>query len=103
MLPGGKPDANESAEDTALREVREELSIDLDPTQLRLLGVFRAVAANEPGFHIESTVFEHPPVRVSRPAAEIEELRWQVLGEPYPKDLAPLLTEHVLPALSQRN
>lgn len=100
MLPGGKPDPGESAAETAVREVREELSIDLEPAALQPIGVFRAAAANEPGFDVESTVFAHPPVPVSQPAAEIEELRWQLLDEPYPTDLAPLLTEHVLPILS---
>ncbi|WP_232783612.1 NUDIX hydrolase [Mycobacteroides franklinii] len=100
MLPGGKPDPGESAAETAVREVREELSIDLEPAALQPIGVFRAAAANEPGFDVESTVFAHPPVPVSQPAAEIEELRWQLLDKPYPTDLAPLLTEHVLPILS---
>ncbi|TDZ82972.1 hypothetical protein DE4585_01765 [Mycobacteroides salmoniphilum] len=85
---------------TAVREVREELSVHLEPAALEPIGVFRAAAANEPGFDVESTVFEHPPVSVSQPAAEIEELRWQLLDEPYPADLAPLLVEHVLPILS---
>lgn len=75
-------------------------SVHLEPSALRPLGVFRAAAANEPGFEVESTVFEHPSVTVSQPAAEIEELRWQSLDEPYPTDLAPLLAEHVLPILS---
>lgn len=100
MLPGGKPDTGESAAETAVREVREELSVDLEPAALQPLGVFRAAAANEPGFEVESTVFAHPPVPVSQPAAEIEELRWQSLDQPYPTDLAPLLVEHVLPILS---
>ncbi|CAM63545.1 NUDIX domain-containing protein [Mycobacteroides abscessus] len=100
MLPGGKPDRGENAAQTAVREVCEELSVHLEPSALRPLGVFRAAAANEPGFEVESTVFEHPSVTVSQPAAEIEELRWQSLDEPYPTDLAPLLAEHVLPILS---
>lgn len=102
MLSGGKPDAGESAAETAVREVREELSIDLEPAALRPIGVFRAAVANEPGFAVESTVFVHPPVLVSQPSAEIQELRWQSLDEPYPMDLAPLLAEHVLPILSGR-
>ncbi|SKU26900.1 MutT/NUDIX family protein [Mycobacteroides abscessus subsp. abscessus] len=69
MLPGGKPDRGENAAQTAVREVREELSVHLEPSALRPLGVFRAAAANEPGFDVESTVFEHPSVSVSQPAA----------------------------------
>ncbi|EUA65963.1 NUDIX domain protein [Mycobacteroides abscessus subsp. bolletii 1513] len=41
MLPGGKPDRGENAAQTAVREVREELSVHLEPSALRPLGVFR--------------------------------------------------------------
>nr|WP_234802578.1 NUDIX domain-containing protein [Mycobacteroides salmoniphilum] len=34
MLPGGKPDVGESAAQTAVREVREELSVHLEPAAL---------------------------------------------------------------------
>ncbi len=100
MLPGGKPEAGESAARTALREFEEELGIALDPALLRPLGRFRSAAANEAGFELESTVFTHPPVPVAGPAAEIEELRWLDPAVPLPADLAPMLEHHVLPALA---
>ncbi len=99
MLVGGKPEPGESAEEAALREASEEIHATLDPDALRLLGHFTAPAANEPGHLIESTVFTHPLVPHDAPAAEIEELRWLDTTAPLPTDLAPLLADHVLPAL----
>ncbi|GGD36258.1 MutT/NUDIX family protein [Microbacterium faecale] len=99
MQPGGKPDPGESAVDTAIREVREELGVDLEPTLMRLLGVFEAPAANEGGYVVRGTVFTHPPVEVTAPEAEIEEIRWVVPTVSASPDLAPLMTERILPAL----
>lgn len=101
MLPGGKPEPGETAEQAAVRECAEELGAGLDAGLLRLLGVFTAPAANEAGRMVEATVFEHPPVPVSEPAAEIEQLRWLAPSEPA-DDLAPLLAERVLPAVRDR-
>jgi len=102
MLPGGKPDPGETPAETAVRECAEELGAELDPGSLRLIGVFDADAANEPGYRIEGTVYEHPLVEVAGASAEIEETRWLDPGVvPLPGDLAPLLEHHVLPTLAE--
>lgn len=101
MLPGGKPEPGETPAETAVRETREELGLQLHLDGLRAIGSFRAQAANEPDRTVLASVFEHPAVVVdAAPAAEIEEMRWLDLSEPYPADLAPLLRTHVLPALA---
>ncbi|MBP2437745.1 NUDIX hydrolase [Microbacterium amylolyticum] len=99
MQPGGKPEPGESAVDAGIREIREEIGVNLDPTQMRLLGVFSAPAANEPGYTVHSTVFTHPPVQGIAPAAEIEEVRWVDENQPLTDDLAPLMVTRILPAL----
>ncbi len=99
MLPGGKPELGESAKEAAVRECREELGVRLNIRKLRLLGSGRAPAANEDGRIVAATVYEHPAVEIRGPSGELEELRWlNIRGEP-PDDLAPLLTDRVLPAL----
>lgn len=98
MLPGGKPEPGEDARDTALREFREELGIELNPLWLRGLGEYRSPAANEPDRDVVAQVFEHPYVAGVTPLAEIEHLEWVDPSQPHPT-MAPLNTEHVFPAL----
>jgi 8-oxo-dGTP diphosphatase len=99
MHPGGKPEAGESPAQTASRELEEEVWIVLAPEALALLGTWLADAANEPATQIEATVFTAPGTWSARPSAEIAEIRWLDLAADLPDDLAPLLTDHVLPAL----
>lgn len=99
MQPGGKPELGESPDQTAIREVREELGLELDPALLRPLGTFTTAAANEPGHLVEGTCFTHPLLGEPVIAAEIEELRWFDPSAPHPDDLAPLFEHHILPAL----
>ena len=100
MHPGGKPEAGESAAQAAVRELKEEVGIVLDADRLDLLGCWLADAANEAATQIEATVFTAPGVWSASPSAEIAEIRWLDLAGELPGDLAPLLTDHVLPALA---
>lgn len=99
MLVGGKPDPGESPLDCALRETREEVSLDL--ADLVLLGEFESAAANEPGHRLHSTVYTAPIPGEPVAAAEIAELRWTSLDGAY-DDLAPMLEFNVLPILRER-
>jgi 8-oxo-dGTP diphosphatase len=100
MHPGGKPESGETAAEAASRELLEEVGIDVAPNRLEPLGVWLAVAANEAATNIEATVFTAPGTWEAHPSAEIAEIRWLDLDAPLPTDLAPLLTDHVLPALT---
>jgi 8-oxo-dGTP pyrophosphatase MutT (NUDIX family) len=99
MLPGGKLEPGESPVDCAVREAEEEIGLKLSATELTELGDWTSPAANEPDALVRSTVFLTPEGQPDpEPLGEIEELRWLTLGRRSP-DLAPLLVEHVLPAL----
>lgn len=100
MHPGGKPEPGESALQAAARELQEEVGIVVDPRELELMGVWLAQAANEAATEIEATVFTAPGVWEAHPSAEIAEIRWLDLSADLPDDLAPLLTDHILPALA---
>lgn len=102
QLPGGKPEPGETLVDTALREIREEVGIGVDPEDLSYLGQFSAPASNEPGCTVTSTVFLHPGAGLSpAPAAEIAEARWIDPAAP-DAEIAPLLRGEVFPALKAR-
>lgn len=99
MLPGGKPEPGESPAEAAVREVREEIGIDVAVDDLRLLGAWEADAANEPGHVLDATVYTAALTGIPIAAAEIAELRWSDPADPL-GDLAPLLRDRVIPALS---
>lgn len=101
MLPGGKPEFGETAAQTAVREIHEELGITLHPARLQELGEFRAAAANEAGFEVVADVFEHPYVAGAQVRAEIEQIAWVHPAE-IREDMAPLNTEHVFPLLLEK-
>jgi 8-oxo-dGTP pyrophosphatase MutT (NUDIX family) len=99
MLPGGKLEPGETPVDCAVREAAEEVGLVLAAADLVELGDWTAPAANEPGALVRSTVFVAPGgAGTPRPQGEIEELRWQPI-DAGGHDVAPLLLEHVLPAL----
>lgn len=100
MLPGGKIEPGESPADTAVRELREEVDIALDPSRLSVLGDWTAPAANEPGLLVHGHVLTHPWVAGAHARAEIEDLQWLSVEEMRDRtDLAPLLVTRVLPHL----
>ncbi|WP_200947992.1 NUDIX hydrolase [Arthrobacter sp. Soil763] len=100
MHPGGKPEAGETAAQAAARELEEEVGIVVAPEHLLPFGSWLADAANEAATQIEATVFTAPGSWDARPSAEIAEIRWLDLDRPWPDELAPLLTDHVLPLLA---
>ncbi len=95
-LPGGKPEAGESAEETLIRELDEELGVT--PTSLTLLGDVEDVAAIE-GVPMHMTVFRAEIDQIPRPAAELADLRWINRSDEHAPMLAPAVRNHVLPLL----
>jgi 8-oxo-dGTP pyrophosphatase MutT (NUDIX family) len=99
MQPGGKPEPGETADETLARELEEEIGVVVAASDLRPLGLYRASAANEPGFVVVADVFEvdlgaqHPVV-----AAEIDELRWITRADADAIEVAPLARTYFLPA-----
>lgn len=94
MNPGGKPEPDETPAQTAVRELAEELGLQLAPEELSWLGSWQVAAANEPETELQANVFEltEPILELPTPQAELAEVRWLDLTNPEPRlVLAPLL------------
>ncbi|MFS4438562.1 NUDIX hydrolase [Paracoccaceae bacterium GXU_MW_L88] len=99
MLPGGKIEPGESAEAALIRELQEELALDLAPGTARYLGRFEAPAANEAGHVAYGEIYRFEwdaPITVQ---AEIAEAVWVQRAEAEALVLAPLTRQHVLPLI----
>ncbi|WP_405094238.1 NUDIX domain-containing protein [Micromonospora sp. NBC_01392] len=76
-LPGGKREAGESDLDTLVREIREELSVTIDPNSAAFVGAFEAQAHGHPdGTVVRMRCYTADYRGVLRPAHEIEEITW---------------------------
>lgn len=76
-IPGGKRDPGENDAEALMREVQEELSVDIVPMSIRYMGTFSAQAhgKKEPVDVKMSCYFGEYEGDLA-PASEIEEMRW---------------------------
>ncbi len=76
-LPGGKREAGESDAEALIRELKEELTIDLVPESINYIETFTAQADGKPaGVMVKMTCYEAEFTGKITAASEIAELIW---------------------------
>lgn len=103
MMPGGKLEPGEAPREAAVREIAEELRLELADEELEHLGRFVAPAANERDSTVDCDVYSWPHrlKTIPRVFEEIEEARW-FATDSASEELAPLSRDVVFPRLSSR-
>ena len=76
-FPGGKRETGESDEEALIREIKEELTVDLIPQSLQFFGKFEAQAqGHAEGVTVVMTCYLANYQGELKPDAEIEEVAW---------------------------
>ncbi|MEU8799800.1 NUDIX domain-containing protein [Spirillospora sp. NPDC048819] len=76
-IPGGKREGDETDLETLEREIREELSIELNVADAKFVGIFEAQAdSHAEGISVVMTCYECPYEGEIRAASEIAEVVW---------------------------
>lgn len=101
--PGGKIEEGETAKQALVRELKEELSIDVDESNLEFFGEFVAEAANQKGKTVNMQAFIVTKWQGTiMPNAEIEELRWLTSTLPTDIQVGSIFGGKVLPKLHEQ-
>ncbi|HIF9056763.1 TPA: NUDIX hydrolase [Photobacterium damselae] len=76
-LPGGKRENGESDQEALIREIQEELAVDLKPDSIEYAGFYQAQADGKPeGVMVKMTCYFAQFGGQITPSAEIEEAQW---------------------------
>ena len=99
-VPGGKREPGESDTAALCREIQEELSVDLVPESIHLLGEFLAQADGKPvGVQVRLRCYTADFTGAFAPAAEIAEIAWLARAE---RPRCSLVTQIVFDWLAER-
>jgi len=89
-IPGGKREQKESDQEALVREIKEELTVDLFPETLSYLGTFKAQAHGKPeGVFVQMTCYTGNYKGELKPSSEIEEMAW-LTSDTDPNLLSPV-------------
>lgn len=99
MMPGGKIEKGELSSQALVRELKEELDLDIPLRELEYMGFHETEAVNEPDTLVRGEVFRiafknNLPIV---PQAEIEEAIWITIDDYKNYKLAHLLQEFTVP------
>lgn len=76
-IPGGKREAGESDHEALIREIREELSVELLPKTIKRYGTFKAQAHGKAeGIIVKMSCYTADFKGQLKPVAEVEKIVW---------------------------
>ncbi|MFT6836329.1 MAG: 8-oxo-dGTP diphosphatase [Francisellaceae bacterium] len=76
-IPGGKRDVGENDQQALIREIKEELSVDIIAKSMEYYGTFKAQADGKPkGIMVKITCYQAEFDGILSVDSEIEEMKW---------------------------
>jgi 8-oxo-dGTP diphosphatase len=102
VAPGGKLEAGESAKEALVREMLEEVQVEIDAETVERIGSFKATAAGDETKIVEMEVFIIKNyVGQPIPSSEIEEIMW-VNSQTKGVSIGSIFAHEVMPILKAR-
>ena len=100
-IPGGKSERNETDLETLIREISEELSVNIKVETAKLFGIFQAQAHGHPeGTMVKMTCFTADHNGELKAASEISEIKWLTYSD---KDKVSEVDKQIFDYLWQNN
>ena len=97
MQPGGKTEQDESALSALRRELVEEIGLAITDQEVRHIGRFASVAANERNSMVDAEIFHVSVRHTPTTQSEIDEAVWVSPAVAMEMPLAPLTRDHIVP------
>ncbi len=105
IAPGGKLDADEKPTDALVRELKEELSLNIDKNSLELFGSFYAPSAGQEDLILRSDVFLvnewHGELHLN-PKDKVNEYKWVTSKYVGSIKIGSIFEHEVIPRLKSR-
>ncbi|MEK3660471.1 NUDIX domain-containing protein [Paenibacillus sp. NPDC058367] len=100
-LPGGKREPGETDEETLVREIEEEISVQIKKETVSYFGTFEAEAHGKAeGVTVKMTCYIADYEGTLTPASEIEELSWLSYKD---RDRVSVVTQIIFDQLYEKN
>lgn len=100
IIPGGQVEEDETDLQCLVREIKEELNVDLDATSLEYVGKYIDVAAGMPGKYVSIKLYTGAITREPKPSQEIKEFHW--ISEKGSSRLSAIIKNKILPDIIAR-
>ena len=103
LSPGGKIDPGETPEQSLIRELKEELDIDITLADIEYWFTTEEPAANDPAKILRMEIYWVRSWEGQiKAASEIEEIKWVDSTYP-PEKLGSVIATHIIPRLKKEN
>ena len=99
-IPGGTIEENETEVETLIREIKEELSVDIIKDSLKFLGTYEDIATTHPDSIVQIRLYLGDVIGELKPSNEVEKLRWFGKDDDW-EPLGSVAKTKIMPALVQ--
>ncbi len=102
IMPGGRFENCENDEECLIREIKEELDVDVDIASLKFIDQYQDVAAGDPNRNVVIRLYKGKVVGEPKPTNEIIKFHWISKDDISNPLVSPIIKNKVIPDLIKR-